>query len=33
MAEKDSIDKVLPNVDQDVPLPEEITVTQKDKIS
>ena len=33
MAEKDSIDKVLPNVDQDVPLPEEITVTQEDKLS
>ena len=23
MADKDNIDKVLPNVDQDVPLPEE----------
>jgi hypothetical protein len=34
MADKDNIDKVLPNVDQDVPLPEEeIVVTDEDKLS
>ena len=34
MADKDNIDKVLPNVDQDVPLPEEeIIVTDEDKLS
>ena len=32
MADKDNIDKVLPNVDQDVPLPEEeIVVTDEQK--
>ena len=34
MADKDNIDKALPNVDQDVPLPkEEIVVTEEDKLS
>ena len=34
MAEKDSIDKALPNVDPEVVLqPEEITVTEEDKLS
>ena len=34
MADKDNIDKVLPNVDQNVPLPEEeIVVTEEDKLS
>ena len=32
MADKDNIDKVLPNVDQGVPLPEEeIVVTEEQK--
>ena len=34
MADKDSIDKALPNVDQEVVLPkEEIVVTEEDKLS
>ena len=34
MAEKDNIDKALPNVDQEVVLPkEEIVVTEEDKLS
>ena len=33
MADKDNIDKALPNVDQNVPLPEEIVVTEEDKLS
>ena len=34
MADKDNIDKALPNVDQDIPLPEEqIVVTEEDKLS
>ena len=34
MADKDNIDKVLPNVDPEVVLPEEqIVVTEEDKVS
>ena len=34
MADKDNIDKALPNVDQEVVLPkEEIVVTEEDKLS
>ena len=33
MAEKDNIDKALPNVDQQVIAPEEIVVTEEDKLS
>ena len=31
MAEKDSIDKALPNVDQEIVAPEEIIVTEEQK--
>ena len=34
MADKDNIDKALPNVDQEVVLPkEDIVVTEEDKLS
>ena len=33
MADKDNIDKALPNVDPEVVLPEEIVVTEEDKLS
>ena len=33
MADKDNIDKALPNVDQEVALPEEETVITEDKVS
>jgi len=33
MADKDNIDKALPNVDQQVIAPEEIVVTEEDKLS
>jgi len=33
MADKDNIDKALPNVDQEIVAPEEIVVTEEDKLS